>query len=112
MSNRVDFYQSQMEELSLAADSVQVFVDGSLCPYLEPVRIVRSGWPKFGWVKLAVKPSEFLNGNFDNGDIDSKIAEGRNVRIERFYGKPGAEWCGFQLGYFCRQDRDSGNKNH
>jgi len=52
MSNRVDFYQSQKDELSIAAGRVEVFYDGSLCSQLKLVEIVRANWPEFGWAKL------------------------------------------------------------
>ncbi len=55
MSNRVDFYQSEKNELSIAAGRAEVFYDGSLCSQLELVEIVRAGSPEFGWAKLVSK---------------------------------------------------------
>ena len=53
MSNRIDFFQSGRTELALPGATVSVLLDGSLCPYLELIEIVRCGWPEFSWARLA-----------------------------------------------------------
>ncbi len=59
MSNRVDFYQSEKSELSIAAGRAEVFYDGSLCSQLELVEIVRAGFPEFSRAKLTSNDSSF-----------------------------------------------------
>ncbi len=59
MSNRVDFYQSEKSELSIAAGRAEVFYDGSLCSQLELVTIVRAGFNDFSSAKLKSNDSSF-----------------------------------------------------
>jgi len=57
MSNRVDFFQPEHTSLVLAPATTMVFVDGALCEDLEPIEIVRSGWPQFSQARLAYNPA-------------------------------------------------------
>jgi hypothetical protein len=52
MSNRIDFFQSAQTQLALPTASVSIVIDGMLCPELEPVEIIRSGWPEFSQARL------------------------------------------------------------
>lgn len=81
MSNRVDLFQPEQNGLALAATSAVVFLNGTVCPELEVVEIVRSGWPDFSSTKLRYNPVGL-------SDPDVKSIE----QIEaQFY--PGAEIC-------------------
>jgi len=108
MSNTIDYFQSEQRELSLPAAYVSVLVDGKLCPNLEAIEIVRSGWPEFGWVKLAYNPAA-------QTDVDVKTAEnvvhefaiGKNISIRQYYN---ADLCGsaiFGLPIFSGQIESS-----
>ena len=57
MSNRTDFFQSQEMSPALPAATVSIFVDGMLCPSLEPIEIVRSGRPQFSRARLRYNPA-------------------------------------------------------
>jgi len=86
MCNRVDFYQSAASRLALPAASVSVEVDGSLSAVLEPVEIVRSGWPEFGWARLACNPAAYAGGRLRAvEEIAGEFAMGASVRIEHYY---------------------------
>lgn len=93
MSNRVDFFQSSKNLHSLPCSSVSVFVDGSLCPYLEPLEIVRSGWPEYGWAKLGYNQSVYTDGEqIAIEDVETVLAIGRKISIRQIYNglSPGA----------------------
>ncbi|MBN1508740.1 MAG: hypothetical protein JW955_17965 [Sedimentisphaerales bacterium] len=47
MTNTIDLFVPEYASLALPAGTVAVFVDGALCGDLEPVEIVRAGWPQF-----------------------------------------------------------------
>ena len=44
MSNRIDFFQSDQTQLALPGATVSILLDGSLCPCLELIEIVRNDW--------------------------------------------------------------------
>ncbi len=84
MSNRIDFFQSEHTSLAIPAATVSVFIDGCLCPDLVPLEIVRSGWPEFGWVRLALNGSvQPVSTGEDNSDSD--ICSGKAVCIRQCY---------------------------
>jgi hypothetical protein len=56
MTNRIDYYQPELSDLSLPASSVVVYLDGEVTTLLEPVEITRSFWPEFSTAKLHFKP--------------------------------------------------------
>jgi hypothetical protein len=93
MSNRVDFFQSQQTSLSLPAASVSIFIDGVLCPSLEPVEIVRDGWPEFSRAKLAYNSAADTSGDLVSPEeIETIFAMGKSLSIRSVYnaGAPGA----------------------
>jgi hypothetical protein len=47
MANTIDLFVPEYASLALPAGTVAVFIDGALCGDLEPVEIVRGGWPQF-----------------------------------------------------------------
>jgi hypothetical protein len=55
MTNTIDLFQPEFQQLALPAATAAVFLDGALCEDLEPIEIVRSGWPEFGWVRLSYR---------------------------------------------------------
>ena len=68
MSNRIDFFQSEQTQLSLPAGYVSILLEGTLCPKLEVIEIVRSGWPEFGWAKLAYNPAAYNGSNVKDAE--------------------------------------------
>ncbi|TKJ39385.1 MAG: hypothetical protein CEE38_01195 [Planctomycetes bacterium B3_Pla] len=86
MSNKIDFFQSEQRQLALAAASVSILVDGKLCPDLEPIEIVRSGWPEFSWAKLAYNPAAQTGTLLKAAeDIVNEYAAGKTVCIRQYY---------------------------
>jgi len=104
MSNRIDFFQTEQKKLSLPAGTVSVFVNGSLCPYLEPIEIVRGDWPKFSYARLAYNPAVDTDNDLVGiEDIESKIAVGKAVRIEQVYNDVAPDVSVGSLPIFCGQ---------
>ena len=87
MSNTIDFFQSEQTRLSLPAAYVSILLDGTLCPSLEVIEIVRSGRPEFGWAKLAYNPA----AQTATKDFVDEFAAGKNICIRQYYN---ADLCG------------------
>jgi hypothetical protein len=95
MSNKIDFFQSQQRQLSLPAASVSILVDGILCHDLELIEIVRSGWPEFGWAKLAYNPAAHTGADVKTTeDFVNEFAAGKTVCIRQYYN---ADLCGSSI---------------
>ena len=100
MSNRVDFFQSAQTCLSLPIAGVSILVDGSYCPYLEPIEIVQASWPEFSWVRLAYNPAAYSgSGVIAVEQIEHELATGRAISIRQIYngGVPGVGIFGFPI---------------
>jgi hypothetical protein len=108
MSNTIDYFQSEQRQLSLPAAYVSVFFDGKLCLDLEVIEIVRSGWPEFGWVKLAYNPAAQTDADVKaTEDVIHEFAAGKNISIRQYYN---ADLCGsaiFGLPIFSGQIESS-----
>jgi hypothetical protein len=86
MSNKIDFFQSAQTRLALPAATVSVFIDGSLCPDLAVTEILRSGWPDFGWARLAYNPAAMSQSNYLSVEqVESKFGMGKSVSIRQIY---------------------------
>jgi hypothetical protein len=93
VSNRIDFHQPELTSLALPAATVSIFIDGVLCPTLEPLEIVRSDWPEFSWAKLRYNPAACTDGSvIAVEDIETLFAMGKSVSICAVYNgaAPGA----------------------
>ena len=93
MSNTTDLFQAEQKQLTLAAASVSVMVDGALCPELEPIEIVRSGFPDFSWARLAYNPASCTWKALKAiEDIGVEFAAGKKLCIRQYYNgvPPGA----------------------
>jgi len=102
MSNRIDFFQSAQTELALAGAVTSILVDGSLCPFLEVVEVVRCGWPEFSWARLAVNQAAYPGAGLTAGEgIEAELPIGKPVCIRRYFniGAPGVAVFGFPV--FC-----------
>src|SRR4030043_1894809 len=100
MSNRIDFFQSAQTQLALPASSAPIFLDGTLCPNLEVIKIVRSGWPEFSWARFTYNPAACSNVSLvDTEEIDTKFAAGKSICICQVYNgvAPGAATFSFPL---------------
>jgi hypothetical protein len=86
MSNKIDFFQSQQNQLSIPAASVSILIDGTLCTDLEPVEIVRSGRPEFGWAKLTYNPAANTNADIKPlEEIVNEFSAGKSISIRQHY---------------------------
>jgi hypothetical protein len=104
MSNRIDFFQSEQTRLSLPAAYVSVLIDGTLCPTLEVIEIIRSGWPEFGWAKLAYNPAAYTGTDVkDAEDVENEFAAGKTVCIRQYYNGVLASAATFGLPIFSGQ---------
>jgi hypothetical protein len=100
MSNRIDFFQSTQTRLALPGAAISVLCDGALCPFLEPIEIVRSGWPDFSWARLAYNPAAYTSADLVAAeDIETELAMGERVCIRQIYNgvPPGAAAFAFPL---------------
>ena len=108
MSNTIDYFQSEQKQLSLPAAYVSILVDGKLCPILEVIEIVRSGWPEFGRAKLAYNPAAQSDADVKAAeDVVHEFAAGKNISIRQYYN---ADLCGsaiFGLPIFSGQIESS-----
>ncbi len=77
MSNRVDLFQSEQNDLALAAAGVIIFLNGSLCPELEVIEIVRSGWPDFSSARLVYTAA--------SDSVKSRLYPGAEICITQHY---------------------------
>ena len=100
MSNRVDFFQSEQSTTALPAASVSIFVDGVLSVALEPIEIVRSGWPEFSRARMAYNPAAYDGDSLSlPEDIETLFPMGRTLGIRSFYNglAPGAATFSYPL---------------
>jgi hypothetical protein len=84
MLNRVDFFQAEETHLALPAAGVAVLLDGSICPYLQVLEIVREDWPQFSWARLSVNPAAYAE-SVAYEDVEMSLAAGKSVSILQFY---------------------------
>jgi len=104
MSNRIDFFQSGQTRLAIPAASISILVDGTLCPELEPIEIICSGWPEFSWAKLAYNPAAYGDSGLTAAEeIETLFAMGKTVCIRQYFNgvPPGA--AAFSFPIFCGQ---------
>jgi len=100
MSNRIDFFQPAQTQLALAGAVTSILLDGSLCPFLEVVEVVRCGWPEFSWARLAVNQVAYLGADTSQDrEIEAELAIGKSVCIRRCFNgcAPGAAAFSFTI---------------
>lgn len=86
MSNRIDFFQSEHNNLALPAATVSISLDSALCSWLELTEIVRDSWPDFSWARLILNSSACYQGQPRSiEDIALDIAPGKTVCIRQVY---------------------------
>jgi hypothetical protein len=104
MSNRIDFFQSEQTQSALPATTISVLLDGMLCPILEPVEIVRGGWPEFSRARLAYNPAAFTAAGPDNVEnLQTKLAAGKTICIRQYFNGVPPDAAAFSFPVFCGQ---------
>ena len=107
MSNKIDFFQSEQTSLALPAASISILFDGVLCPDLDLIEIVRSGWPDFSRARFTYNPAAYPTGGFTSAEhIEAKFAMGKSICINQYYNgvPPGTATFSFPIfhGYIER----------
>jgi len=99
MSNRIDFFQEPHTQLAVPASVVSVFVDGRLCPFLELLELVRSGWPEFSWARFVFNPAVYDEDLTDFEDVGSELAMGKSISVQRHFNPalPGSSAGGLSI---------------
>ncbi len=99
MSNRTDYFIGSRDVLSLPGASAAVYLDGVLCPHLEPVEITRAGWPEFGSAMLRFKPASGACETIPVEQIEQIVGFGKTVSIRAFYdaGTPAGRLADYPL---------------
>jgi hypothetical protein len=85
MSNRTDYFIGRRDIMSLPAASAIVYLDGMLCPHLEPVEIIRAGWPEFGSATLRFKLANQAGQIIPVEQIEQLVGFGKIVSIRVMY---------------------------
>jgi hypothetical protein len=113
MSNRIDFFQSELTCPALPAASVSIFVDGKLCSALEPIEIVRDGWPEFSRARLVYNIAAFVNSDLMlPEDIETVFAMGKTLRICSVYNAAASGTVVFSYPLFDGQIESIETKLH
>jgi hypothetical protein len=99
MTNRIDFYIQNQDILALPAACVAVYLDGRHNCFLEPVEIIRSGWPEFGAAKLRYRLSSQAGDVVPVERIEEMIGFGKTLGIRTFYnaGSPDNRLDGYPI---------------
>lgn len=88
MTNQTELFQPEYRRLTVSAAATMVFVDGVLCEDLEPIEIVRSGWPEFGSARLLYNPAARLDSHtISPEEIEDRFAIGRTISLHQFYNR-------------------------
>jgi len=104
MTNTTEVFQPQYPYLALPATTTMVYVDGVLCPDLEPLEIVRGSWPDFGLARFAHNPAISKSGDaISYGDCENRFAMGRTVSVRQLYNGVPPGQATFDLPIFVGQ---------
>jgi hypothetical protein len=86
--NSIDFFAPESERLALPAATITVDLDGVPCGDLEPVELVRSSWPEFGWARLAYNPSGQSNPErMALERLEDRFGMGRTICLSQCYSR-------------------------
>lgn len=88
MANRAELFQPEYRRLTSPATTVTVLLDGLPCEDLEPVEIVRSGWPEFGWARLLHNPAACQSLQVRTAEeVEDRFAFGRGISLHQRYNQ-------------------------
>ena len=84
MSNRIDFYAPQQNESAIPSMKTSILLDGVLCPFLELVEIVRSGYPEFSWAKFRYNRAGWADGTTLPAEkIENILGTGKSICVQQ-----------------------------
>ena len=82
MSNRIDFFQPQCNELSVGATAASVYLDGQWCDFLVPEKITLAADPDFNQAILSYYPKD--NSRLPE-EINSLVRCGQRIVLKSVY---------------------------
>jgi len=86
MDNSIDLFIPEHPSPVVAAGTVFVFVDGLLCPDLEPIELIRAGVPEFTWARLRYNPAARMDGSVVPPEcIEDRFGLGRRVSLRQLF---------------------------
>jgi len=86
MTGRSDLFQPEFSRLALPAKTATVFIDGALCEDVEPVEVIRSSWPEFGWARLTCNPAARQDASVISPEqTEDRFAMGKSIRLCQLY---------------------------
>lgn len=101
MTNTTEFFLPEQRRLALPAGTLIAFLDGVPCESVEPLEIVRSGWPEFGWAKLAwSSPDE------TSESMEDRFPFGSTIALHQLYDREPSESVIGSLPLFVGQIED------
>ncbi len=104
MTNTTELFHAEHRQLTVPAGTSIAFLDGVPCEDIEPLEIVRSGWPEFGWARLVWNPSGGASANAANlEDIEDRFAFGRTISLHQLYNREPPESVVASLPLFVGQ---------
>jgi hypothetical protein len=84
MTNHTELFHPEHDVLTLPAATAAVFVEGLLRGDLEPVEIVRAGWPEFGWARLRYNLAACVDVSvICTEQIEDRFGLGRQISIRQ-----------------------------
>jgi len=88
MTNQTELFHPECKRLALPAATTMVFVEGTLCGELEPIEIVRSGWPDFGYATLAYNPAAQQDAHvIDPEQMEDRFGMGRRISLRQLVNR-------------------------
>ncbi len=100
----MDFYQGDDKRLAVPAGRAVVYLDGTACPWLEVVEVVRGGWRQFGWATLAYNRAAYPEGEeLVAEEAAARVGMGSRINIKQFYNGTYPGSAAFGLTIFAGQ---------
>jgi len=88
MTNQTELFQPEYGRLTVPASTILVYIDGVLCGDLEPVEIVRSAWPEFGWARFLYHPAAHQEATVMRPEqIEDLFAMGRRISVCQLFNR-------------------------
>ena len=88
MTNKAELFQPEYSRLTLPAAMMMAFLDGVPCEDLEPIEVVRSGWPEFGWARLACNAAAGQDSpKIVPEEVEDRFAFGRRISLHQLYNR-------------------------